>query len=212
MVDIIGGNVAGDHLARYTKAAQHGGPERGVVEADARARGQSGIGVGHVSGRRGQLGSLIVIVGDIGHHPLVDVAHHVALVRAAGRQLAGLGHHGRRIVVVHEHVGHQEGRLLAVQLHVLHHAEQLNIVVARGVLHHAEIVGAIPHVHGHHDRGVVAGQVVVVAHVALAHLELQAAVRRGRRAHVALGQSRGVDGAAVARLGEIVVEGRQRQR
>ena len=212
MVHIIRRNVAGNHLARNAQTAQHGRAQRSVVEADARARGQGGVRIGHIARGRGQLGGFVVVVGDVVHHPLVDVAHHVPLVGGALGQLARLGHHGGGLVVVHEHVRHEVGRRLAGEVHVVDDAEQLHVVVARGVLHDAESVGAIAHVDGHDDGRAVAGQVVVVAHLAFDHLELQTRIASRRGAHDALGQLRGVDSALVAGLGGAFVEGDQGHR
>ena len=212
MVHVIRRNVAGNHLAGNAEAAQHGRSQRRVVEADARARGQRGIRVGHVSRGRGQLGGLVVVVRDVVHDPLVDVAHDITLIGSALGQLARLRHHGGGLVVIHEHVRYEEGRRLAGKVHVLDDAEQLHVVVARGVLHDAEGVGAIAHVDGHNDGRPVAGQVVVVAHLALDHLELQARIASRESAHDALGQLRGVDGALIAGLGGTLVEGDQGHR
>ena len=129
MVHIIRRNVAGNHLAGNAKAAQHGRAQRCVVEADARPRGQRCVRIGHVSCGRGQLGGLVVIVGDVVHHPLVDVAHDIALIGSALGQLARLRHHGGGLVVIHEHVRHEEGRRLTGKVHVLDDAEQLHVVV-----------------------------------------------------------------------------------
>ena len=87
VVYIIGRYVPGDYLAGDPLAAQHGGRQRCVVEADARAVGDARIGVGKVARRIGKPSGFVLVVCDIFNDPVVDPAHHVALVLGVGGQV-----------------------------------------------------------------------------------------------------------------------------
>ena len=81
---------------------RHGGRQGCVVEADSRAVGDARIGIGKVARRIGKPSGFVLVVCDIFNDPVVDPAHHVALVLGVGgqvvRQLRALA--GRVVVAV----------------------------------------------------------------------------------------------------------------
>ena len=77
--------------------------------------------VRNIRGVTGFLGS--------GNKPIPLSESDIALIGSALGQLARLRHHGGGLVVIHEHVRHEEGRRLTGKVHVLDDAEQLHVVV-----------------------------------------------------------------------------------
>ena len=173
MVQIARRDVARYYLGREPEAPQHGGAERCVIEAHARARMQRLIRVGNVAGSRGEHLGLVGVVGYVFDNVTAYRAHRLALVRRAGGELARPGDAIALLVVIAELIGYEEGRELRVERDALLGPLELDVVVALRVLHDAHDISAIAHVHGKHDRRVVVGEVVVVDHVILRHLELE---------------------------------------
>ena len=90
------------------------------------------------------------------------------------------------IGVVAIHVGHGKGRSLAVQRYRDSCAEQLDIVVARGVLHHAELISAVAKREGANDGRAVLRQVVAVSCLSAGNEKLKPLLVGGRRSNVAV--------------------------
>ena len=173
MVYIARRYVAGHDFRGDSLAAKHGCAKARVVETDARGTRERFVGVGNVAARRLQACGLIVVVGNVFNDPFAYGSDGCSLRVCAAHEFFGFGYARAALIEVAKNAGTQKWRELACERHVGLRAEQLNVIVARGVLHNAERVSAIAEGQRAHDGRAVVWQVVIRAVLAAAYLEFQ---------------------------------------
>ena len=176
-----GAGVAHHQLAGHALAAEHAGHQSGVVKADAGLLLQHGVQHGQVAALHG--GSQLVVVGHVLDHVVVDELHLLQGIGGAARQLLSLGNGLGGVLIVDVLVGTQEGSKLVGEGdgHLL--GEHGGVLGAAGVLIDHYLVGAVAVGQGEGGPGLALGQVVGIGGGGALHLDLQALVGGGHKAH-----------------------------